>query len=116
MSCRKTNSNYLYGLFNKYWIITKKRCKEENLPIERCDKCGKSFMSESEVERHKTWEHPIPVSPFEERLAANSGTDSEALHRLTSDVAIGSGISNYYGSSTTIGSGRRKVPFKPFRI
>ena len=73
-------------------------------------------MSKLEVERHKTWEHPVPVSPFEERLAANSNTDPEALHRLTSDVAIGSGIRDNYESSTTIGGGRRNVPFKPFRV
>jgi hypothetical protein len=37
------------------------------MAIERCDKCGKAFMSKSEVERHKRYEHPVPVSPFEEK-------------------------------------------------
>jgi hypothetical protein len=73
-------------------------------------------MSKLEVERHKTWEHPVPVSPFEERLASNNNIDPEALHKLTSDVAIDSGIRDNYGSSTTIGDGRRKVPFKPFKV
>jgi hypothetical protein len=36
------------------------------MAIERCDKCGKAFMSHSEVDRHKMYEHPVPVSPFEE--------------------------------------------------
>jgi hypothetical protein len=34
--------------------------------IERCDKCGKPFMDKSEVNRHKMYEHIVPVSPFEE--------------------------------------------------
>jgi hypothetical protein len=38
------------------------------MAIERCDKCGKAFMTKSEVERHKMYEHPVPVSPFEEDL------------------------------------------------
>jgi hypothetical protein len=37
------------------------------MAIERCDKCGKAFMSQSEVKRHKMYEHPVPVSPFEEK-------------------------------------------------
>ncbi|HEX6253906.1 MAG TPA: hypothetical protein VFZ55_06780 [Nitrososphaera sp.] len=41
------------------------------MAIERCDKCGKAFMSQSEVERHKMYEHPVPVSPFEERRFAS---------------------------------------------
>jgi hypothetical protein len=32
----------------------------------RFEKCGKAFMNELEVERHKTYEHIVPVSPFEE--------------------------------------------------
>jgi hypothetical protein len=34
--------------------------------IERCEKCGKPFMDKSEVNRHKIYEHIVPVSPFEE--------------------------------------------------
>ena len=34
--------------------------------IERCDKCGKPFNDKSEVNRHKMYEHILPVSPFEE--------------------------------------------------
>ena len=34
--------------------------------IERCEKCGKPFMDKSEVNRHKMYEHIVPVSPFEE--------------------------------------------------
>ena len=97
------------------------------MAIERCDKCGKPFMTKSELERHKMWEHPVPVSPFEERLAAatkgntagdNRGDSLEDLHKLTSDVAIGGeNNSSDTTSSTTIGGGYgRKVPFRPFRL
>jgi hypothetical protein len=41
------------------------------MAIERCDKCGKDFMSQSEVERHKMYEHPVPISPLEERRFAS---------------------------------------------
>ncbi len=59
--------------------------KEIRMTIERCEKCGKSFMRKSEVECHKMWEHP--VSPLEERLAAAvDNNNSEDLHRVTSDV------------------------------
>jgi hypothetical protein len=34
--------------------------------IERCEKCGKPFMDKSEVNRHKMYEHIVPISPFEE--------------------------------------------------
>jgi hypothetical protein len=34
--------------------------------IERCEKCGKPFMDKSEVNRHKMYEHIVPLSPFEE--------------------------------------------------
>jgi hypothetical protein len=40
------------------------------MAIERCDKCGKAFMSHSEVERHKRYEHPVPISPFEDKGSA----------------------------------------------
>ncbi|AFU57493.1 MAG: hypothetical protein QXX64_05750 [Nitrososphaera sp.] len=83
------------------------------MAIERCDKCGKSFMSKSEVERHKMWEHPVPVSPFEERPAAavnnNNGINPDEVHKLTSDVMAGTRSKG----SSAIGSGqRRRVPFR----
>jgi len=34
--------------------------------VERCDKCGKPFMDKSEANRHKMYEHSVPVSPFEQ--------------------------------------------------
>ena len=34
--------------------------------VERCEKCGKPFMDKSEVNRHKMYEHSVPVSPFEQ--------------------------------------------------
>jgi hypothetical protein len=89
------------------------------MTIERCEKCGKSFMSKSEVERHKMWEHP--VSPLEEQLAAAAdNNNSEDLHRLTSDVmAADCSTSSSNGDDNTpvIGDGQRtKLPFKPFRL
>jgi hypothetical protein len=66
-------------------------------------------MSKAEVERHKMWEHPVPVSPFEERPAnASRGTSPEDLHRLTSDVTVG-GNSNVM----PIGRQRRKAASRP---
>jgi hypothetical protein len=93
------------------------------MAIERCDKCGKAFMSQSEVERHKMYEHPVPVSPFEEKRS-DSGTSKndsdnmnmEDLQKMTSDVATGKSSSNNNNDITTIGSGQiRKVPFRTFR-
>ena len=88
--------------------------------IERCDKCGKAFMSQSEVERHKMYEHPVPVSHFEEtRFASNicrndSNMNMEDLQKMTSDVTTGKINSN--DDMTTIGGGQiRKVPFRSFR-
>ncbi|MEW6603562.1 MAG: hypothetical protein AB1351_02600 [Thermoproteota archaeon] len=76
-------------------------------------------MSKSEVDRHKRWEHPVPVSPFEERVmytkkeTETTTINPEDLQRLTSDVKAGNNIND----STAIGGGqRKKVPFKPFRI
>jgi hypothetical protein len=90
------------------------------MAIERCDKCGKAFMSQSEVKRHKMYEHPVPVSPFEERRFASntrknkSKTSEEDLQKMTSDVATGKSNSN--NDITTIGGGQiRKVPFRLFR-
>ena len=91
------------------------------MAIERCDKCGKAFMSQSEVERHKMYEHPVPVSPFEERRFAsdasknNRNTNMEDLQKMTSDVVTGKGNSNN-NDITTIGGGQMgKVPFRTFR-
>lgn len=88
------------------------------MAIERCDKCGKAFMSQSEVERHKMYEHPVPVSPFEERRFApdssksNGNMKMEDTQRMTSTVTNGKSNSNN-NNDTTIGSGQiRKVPFR----
>jgi hypothetical protein len=91
------------------------------MAIERCDKCGKAFMSQSEVERHKMYEHPVPVSPFEERRFAsdssknNGNMKMEDTQKMTSTVTNGKSNSN--NNDTTIGSGqiRRKVPFRTVR-
>jgi hypothetical protein len=93
------------------------------MAIERCEKCGKAFMSQSEVKRHKRYEHPVPVSPFEERrfdsdLSKNntsSNMNIEDLQKMTSDVTTGKNNSN--NNITTIGSRQvRKVPFRSFRF
>jgi hypothetical protein len=89
------------------------------MTIERCDKCGKSFMNKSEVERHKRWEHPVPVSPFEEQVAQSTTNtneiNAEDLQKLTTDVKAGSSASD---TNTIIGGSgqRRRVPFRPFRV
>ncbi len=93
------------------------------MAIERCDKCGKAFMSQSEVERHKMYEHPVPVSPFEERGFASdtrkNNSDNmnmeDVQKKMTSDVATGKSNSNN-NDITTIGGGQMgKVPFRGFR-
>ncbi len=91
------------------------------MAIERYDKWGKAFMSQSEVKRHKMYEHPVPVSPFEERrfdsdLSKNntSNMNVKDVQKMTSAVATGESNSN--NDITTIGSRQvRKVPFRPFR-
>jgi hypothetical protein len=91
------------------------------MAIERCDKCGKAFMSQSEVKRHKRYEHPVPVSPFEERRFVSdtrknnsNNMNMEDIQKMTSAVTTGKSNSN--NDITTIGSGQiRKVPFRPFR-
>jgi hypothetical protein len=58
----------------------------------------------------------VPVSPFEERLAAaNRDVNTEDSYKLTSDVKAGKSTTN---DNTTIivGGQRRKVPFRSFRI
>ena len=105
-------------------IIKEKRGETEGerkeMTIERCDKCGKPFMSQSEVKRHKMYEHPVPVSPFEERFASsdtsknNSNMNVEDLQKMTSDVTTGKSNSN--NDLTTIGGGQmRKIPFRTSR-
>jgi hypothetical protein len=91
--------------------------------IERCDKCGKAFMSQSEVERHKRYEHPVPVSPFEERRFGsdlsksnnNSNTKMEDLQKMTTDVSTGKSNSNS-DIPTIDGRQMRKVPFRSIRF
>ncbi len=77
-------------------------------------------MSKSEVERHKMYEHSVPVSPFEERRSdsdASKNTNNmniEDLQRMTSEVKIGKANSD--NDITSIGGGQmRKVPFGTFR-
>ena len=84
--------------------------------IERCDKCGKAFMSQSEVKRHKMYEHPVPISPFEEKRSAwdtnkdNSNANVEDLQKMTSNITTGKS-SNSNNDITTIDRGQiRKVP------
>ena len=93
------------------------------MAIERCDKCGKAFMSQSEVKRHKRYEHPVPVSSFEERRSASdtsknnnnsSNMNMEDVQKMTSDVRTGKSNSN--NDITTIGNRQvRNVPFRTFR-
>ena len=91
------------------------------MAIERCDKCGKAFVNQSEVERHKRYEHPVPVSPFEEKRSApdtrkndSDNMNIEDLQKMTSDVATDKNSSN--NDITTIGGGQmRKVTFRTFR-
>jgi ribosomal protein S26 len=93
--------------------------ERKKMAIERCDKCGKAFMSQSEVKRHKMYEHPVPVSPFEERrfdsdLSKNNNSSNmnmEDMQKMTSDVRTGKSNSN--NDITTIGSRQvRNVPFR----
>jgi hypothetical protein len=91
------------------------------MAIERCDKCGKAFMSQSEVERHKRYEHPVPVSPFEDKgldthlSKDNSNTNIEDLQQITSDAKAGKSSNNNNNDLTTVGGRQmRKVPFRTF--
>ena len=81
-------------------------------------------MNQSEVERHKMYEHPVPVSPFEEKRFGsdtssknNSNMNMEDLQKMTSDVTTTTtGKSNSNNDMTTIDGGQmRKVPFRLFR-
>ena len=74
------------------------------MAIQRCDKCGKAFMSQSEVERHKMYEHPVPLSPFEERSASDASKNKgnmnmEDLQKMTTNVTTGKSNND----TTTIG-------------
>jgi len=61
---------------------------------EKCDKCGKPFMSQSGIERHKMYEHPVQVSSFKERSAYGASKDNgdmnmEDLQKMTTNVRNG---------------------------
>jgi hypothetical protein len=98
------------------------------MAIERCDKCGKAFLSQSDVDRHKMYEHPVPVLPFEEKgfdadlSKNNSNTDMEDLQKMTSNVTTGkttttNNNNNNNNDITTFDSTQmRKVPFKTFKV
>jgi hypothetical protein len=84
-------------------------------------------MNKSEVERHKMYEHPVPVSPFEDKLTttttatknSDSGISPESLHKLTTDVEAAAGIGNNAaknGSASSPIVGGRRVSFKPFKL
>jgi hypothetical protein len=92
------------------------------MTIERCDKCGKAFMSQSELERHKMYEHPVPVSPFEEKRFAsdtrknNDNMNIEDLQKMTSDVTTGKSNNDNNNDIKKISSRQmRKVLFRTFR-
>jgi hypothetical protein len=92
------------------------------MTIERCDKCGKAFMSQSELERHKMYEHPVPVSPFEEKRFAsdtrknNDNMNIEDLQKMTSDVTTGKSNNDNNKDIKKISSRQmRKVLFRTFR-
>jgi hypothetical protein len=95
------------------------------MAIERCDRCGKAFLSQSEVDRHKMYEHPVPVLPIEEKgfdadlSKNNSNTDMEDLQRMTSIVTTGkttTTTTNNNDITTFDSTQRRKVPFKTFKV
>lgn len=92
------------------------------MAIERCDKCGKAFLSQSEVDRHKMYEHPVPVLPFEEKgfdadlSKNNSNTDMEDLQKMTSNVTTGKTTKNNNDVTTFDSTQMRKVPFKTFKV
>ena len=92
------------------------------MAIERCDKCGKAFLSQSEVDRHKMYEHPVSVLPFEEKgfdadlSKDNSNTDMEDLQKMTSNVTTGKTTTNNNDITTFDSTQMRKVPFKTFKV
>jgi hypothetical protein len=63
-------------------------------------------MSESEVERHKMYKHPVPVSPLEERSAYDASKiignlNMEDLQKMIANVTTSKTNSN--NDITTIG-------------
>ncbi len=91
------------------------------MAIKRCDKCGKAFMNQAEVERHKVYEHPVPISPFEERgfgsdtTKNNNNMNMEDWQKMTSHITTGKSNSNN-DIITTISSRQiRKFPDRMFR-
>ena len=94
------------------------------MAIERCDRCGKAFLSQSEVDRHKMYEHPVSVLPFEEKgfdadlSKNNSNTDMMDLQKMTSNVTTGkTTTTNNNNDITTFDSTQmRKAPFKTFKV
>jgi hypothetical protein len=90
------------------------------MTIERCDKCGKTFMSHSDVERHKRYEHPVPVSPFEEKgldtdlNKNNSNANMKDFQKMTNDAMTGKRSNNNNDLTTVDGRQMRKVPFRRF--
>jgi hypothetical protein len=95
------------------------------MAIERCDKCGKAFLSQSEVDRHKMYEHPVPVLTFEEKKGSgadssrdnsNNNTNMEDLQKMASD-AITTGRTTHTNDTTPIGgTPMRKVSSRTFRV
>jgi hypothetical protein len=83
-------------------------------------------MNKSEVERHKMYEHPAPVSTVEDKLTTttatkngDSGISPESLHKLTTDVEAAAGIGNNAaknGSTSSPIVGGRRVSFKPLKL
>ncbi len=93
------------------------------MTIERCDKCGKAFLNQSEVDRHKMYEHPVPVFPFEEKgfdadlSKNNSSTDMVDSQKTTSNVTTGKTTTTNNNDKTTFDSTQmRKVPFKILKV
>ena len=96
------------------------------MAIERCDKCGKAFLSQFEVGRHKMYEHPVPVLPFEDKgfdadlSKNNSNTDMEDLQKMTSNLTGKTTTNNNNNNNNDITAfditQMRKVSFKTFRI
>jgi len=87
------------------------------MTIKRCDKCGKAFMSESEVERHKMYEHPAPVSPLEERSAYdasknNGNLNMEDSQKMTANVTTSKANSNNDIITTIGGKQIKKVTLR----
>jgi hypothetical protein len=87
------------------------------MTIKGCDKCGKAFMSESEVERHKMYEHPVPVSPHEERSAYdasknNGNLNLEDLQKMTANVTTSMTNSNNDIITTIGGKQIKKVTLR----